>query len=132
MVDFCSQRIQNRPLGTDDAAAYSRIGRWIGIGVLLMAPLLTYAWVQMESLSIHYQMEELKRQNVQFREKNTALRTEHSALVNPDRIDREARRLGLVRSNSPRVTILYSEDSDSTSPAQNLVARFRLLDRGRH
>ena len=132
MVDFYSQRIQNRALRSDDAAAYSRIGRWIGIGVLLIAPLLVYAWVQMESLNIHYQMEELKRQNTQFREKNTALRAEHSNLVNPDRIDREARRLGLIRSNSPRVTILYSEDSDSDSPAQNLVARSRPLDRGRH
>lgn len=112
--------------------AYLRIGRWLGIGVLLMAPLLTYAWVQMESLNIHYQMEELKRQNAWLREKNTALRAEHSALINPERINLEAQQLGLIRSNSPTVTILYSEDSDSISPAQNLVAQSVLPENGWH
>jgi len=121
MVDCYHQSLSNRPISADNRTTYSEIARWIGVSALLVSLIVVYAWSHNEILQINYQMEQLRKDNEELVEINAALRTEQSALMNPESIDREARKLGLVTSNRAEVRIL-----DSTRPllrpSENLVA----------
>lgn len=122
MVDFFHQQLSNRPAGPSNRATYSEFVRWLSIGALFLSLILAYAWSHREILNIHYQMEQIRRENQQLRESNTALRAEYSSLVNPERIDKVAQQLGLVNSNRAEVRIL-----DSSIPVTgNLVAQSKL------
>lgn len=121
MMDFQPRRLNNRTAAADPEATYWEIARWVCVGAVFLALILTYAWLQTEILNVNYQMEQLKKDNNQLREMNTALRAEHSSLTNPEKIDRQARALGLISSNRAEVRILQTEPA-LLPPAENLVA----------
>ena len=118
MEDCYRQNIANRTVSADARSTYSEIARWVGVVALLVSLVVVYAWSHSEILQINYQMQQLRKENKELVEINTALRTEQSSLMNPEAIDREARKLGLVTSNRAEVRIL-----DSTRPpSENLLA----------
>lgn len=119
MVDFHLQRITNRAVAGEARATVWEIARCIGVGGLFLGLILTYAWLHMETLDIHYRIEELKKENQQLREMNAALRAEYSVLVDPDKIDRLARKLGLTSSNHAAVRIV---EATALAPAPNVLA----------
>ncbi|MGH9341434.1 MAG: FtsB family cell division protein [Acidobacteriota bacterium] len=121
MVDFNRQQLKNRPVSAGDQTTYSEMARWIFFGGLFIGLILVYAWLHMEMLDISYQMEQIKRENAQLRELNSALRAEYSSLLNPQKIDEEARRLGLIHSNREEVMILQAH-APGAVPPQNVVA----------
>jgi len=125
MVDFHYQDLSNRLMGADDRATFSEIARWISVVALLVCFVLAYAWSRNEILTIHYQMEHLRRESNELREINAALRAEHSSLINPESIDQEASKLGLVNSNRAEVRILDSEIVP-VQPTGNVVAQSTL------
>ncbi|MCZ6485226.1 MAG: hypothetical protein O6826_05975 [Acidobacteria bacterium] len=125
MLDFHYQDLNNRLMGADDRATFSEIARWISVVALLVCFVLAYAWSRNEILTIHYQMEHLRRESNELREINAALRAEHSSLINPENIDQEASKLGLVTSNRAEVRILDS-DIATVKPTSNVVAQSTL------
>ncbi|MCZ6770254.1 MAG: hypothetical protein O7D93_13515 [Acidobacteria bacterium] len=125
MLDFHYQDLNNRLMGADDRATFSEIARWISVVALLVCFVLAYAWSRNEILTIHYQMEHLRRESNELREINAALRAEHSSLINPESIDQEASKLGLVTSNRAEVRILDS-DIATVKPTSNVVAQSTL------
>ncbi len=125
MLDFHYQELSNRLMGADDRATFSEIARWISVVALLVCFVLAYAWSRNEILTIHYQMEHLRRESNELREINAALRAEHSSLINPESIDQEASKLGLVTSNRAEVRILDS-DIVTVKPTSNVVAQSTL------
>ncbi len=125
MVDFHYQDLSNRLMGADDRATFSEIARWISVVALLVCFVLAYAWSRNEILNIHYQMEHLRKESNELREINAALRAEHSSLINPESIDQEASKLGLVTSNRAEVRILDS-DIATVKPTSDVVAQSTL------
>ena len=125
MLDFHYQELSNRLMGADDRATFSEIARWISVVALLVCFVLAYAWSRNEILTIHYQMEQLRKESNELREINAALRAEHSSLINPESIDQEASKLGLVTSNRAEVRILDS-DIVTVKPTSNVVAQSTL------
>ncbi len=121
MVDFFQQQLTNRLLKADDRATYSEIARWICISALLVGLVLSSAWSHNEILNIQYQTEQLRRENSDLLELNTALRAEHFSLINPETMDQQAKALGLISSNRMEIKVLDSEITNSSS-SQNLVA----------
>ena len=122
MVDFSFQQLKNRPLNANEKTTYWQIGRWIFAGGLFVGLLLTYAWLHTEILRIHYHMEQFKKENSQLKEVTTALRAEQSSLQNPEKIDRQARQMGLISSHRSEVRILQA-DILSRKPPRNLLAK---------
>lgn len=131
MVDFFNQQFTNRPLGTSDRATYSEIFRWIAVGALFVSLILAYAWSHNEILNINYRMEQLRKENSELRENNTALRAEYSSLVSPENIDSQARQLGLITPNKAAVKILDS-DIPISRPNQALLAQTTLQKKSLH
>ena len=125
MLDFHYQDLSNRLMGADDRATFSEIARWISVVALLVCFVLAYAWSRNEILNIHYQMEHLRKESNELREINAALRAEHSSLINPESIDQEASKLGLVTSNRAEVRILDS-DIATVKPTSDVVAQSTL------
>ncbi|HLV00703.1 MAG TPA: hypothetical protein VKZ59_05520 [Acidobacteriota bacterium] len=124
MVDLNYQQISNRAIRTSDQGTISTMARWISVGGLFVALILSYAWINNEILSIQYEMEQLKRENTQLIEGNNAMRAELNALTNPDKIERVARGMGLISSNHAEVMIL-DVDQIKAAPSENLLAESR-------
>ena len=119
MIDLQHQELSNYPVGSDDRATFSEIARWISVVALLV---LAYAWSRNEILNIHYQMERLRKESNELGEINATLRAEHSSLINPESVYREASKLGLVSSNRTEVRILNS-DLATVKPSGQVVAQ---------
>ena len=109
MIDLQHQELSNYPVGSDDRATFSEIVRWISVVALLVWLILGYAWSRNEILNVHYQMERLKKGSNELGEINATLRAEHSSLINPESVYREASKLGLVSSNRTEVRILNAD-----------------------
>ncbi len=125
MIDLQHQELSNYPVGSDDRATFSEIARWISVVALLVCLILAYAWSRNEILNVHYQMERLRKESNELREINATLRAEHSSLINPESVYREASKLGLVGSNSTEVRILNS-DIAILKPTAQVVAQSAL------
>jgi len=131
MIDFQYQELSNYPVGSDDRATFSEIARWISVVALLVGLILAYAWSRNEILNIHYQMEHLRKESNELGEINATLRAEHSSLINPESVYREASKLGLVSSNRAEVTILNS-DIVTLKPTGQVVAQSTLRNKILH
>ena len=125
MIDLQHQELSNYPVGSDDRATFSEIARWISVVALLVCLILAYAWSRNEILNVHYQMERLRKESNELREINATLRAEHSSLINPESVYREASKLGLVGSNRAEVRILNS-DIVILKPTAQVVAQSAL------
>jgi hypothetical protein len=125
MIDLQHQELSNYPVGSDDRATFSEIARWISVVALLVCLILAYAWSRNEILNVHYQMERLRKESNELREINATLRAEHSSLINPESVYREASKLGLVGSNRAEVRILNS-DIVTLKPTAQVVAQSAL------
>ena len=125
MVDCYSQNLSNRPVGADDRATFSEIARWTAVGALIVCLILVYAWSHNEILSIHYQMEKLKKESGELREINSALRAEYSSLINPESVEHKAMELGLIASNRTEVRIIDSARREVES-SERMVAQSNL------
>lgn len=131
MVDCYRQNLSNRPVSADDRATLSEIARWVSVGALFVCLILVYAWSHNEILTIHYQMEQLKKESDELQEINAALRAEHSSLINPENIAREARKLGLIASNRGEIRILDSTIR-TIRASENIVAQSTLQKKTLH
>ena len=116
MVDLGLQRFQNQSFRGRGETASLRMPRWIALAGLLTGLVLAYAWSQLSITHINYEIENYRKKIVLLEEANSALRAEESALTNPEKIDRLAQGMGLVRSNHTEVLILEA------GPAKNLLA----------
>jgi cell division protein FtsB len=118
MVDYHSQRLNNRLDSRYDRSNLALIGLWVCVGSIFVGLMLAYAWLRVEILDVNYQMEQLKRDNNQLRQATHALRAEHSSLASPEMIDRKARQLGLT---SPDLKAVRFLDSTLHSPETGTV-----------
>lgn len=79
----------------------------VGLGALLAAVVLLYAWQHFEYLQLRYQVESLKSQRAQAAELNQELKLEVAGLRAPSRIDQIARgQLGLTAPGAGQVAAL--------------------------
>lgn len=79
----------------------------VGLGGLLTAVALLYAWQHFEYLQLRYQVESLKSQRAQAAELNQELKLEDASLRAPSRIDQIARgQLGLTAPGAGQVAPL--------------------------
>lgn len=87
------KRIDNsrlkRPVGSHRLREMARL---IGLGGLLAAAALFYAWQHFEYLQLRYRLESLKSERSQASELNQQLKLEMAGLRAPSRIDEIARR----------------------------------------
>jgi cell division protein FtsL len=87
------KRIDNSRLARAIPANRLReMARLIGLGTLLAAGALFYAWQHFEYLQIRYRVESLKSERTQASELNQQLKLEMAGLRAPSRIDEIARR----------------------------------------
>lgn len=121
MIDLSYQALNNRPASGTDRTTFWEIARWVSLATIFMALLLAYAWMHMEILNINYQIQHLKKENHELEESNSALRAEHSSLVNPTKIDQLARNMGMVAPEGHDVRILEAEPLPLV-PSRNMVA----------
>ena len=125
MVDCYLQDLINRPIKANNRTTYFEIVRWICVSGFFVSLILAYAWSQSEILNIQYQMEQLRRENEGLLELNTALRAEQSSLLNPETIDHQAKKLGLISSHQAQVKI-FDLDIPNERTSRNLVAQSQL------
>jgi cell division protein FtsL len=86
------KRIDNSRLARPIASGRLReMARLIGLGALLAAAFLFYAWQHFEYLQLRYRMESLKSERSQASELNQQLKLEEAGLRAPSRIDAIAR-----------------------------------------
>lgn len=131
MVDCHLQDLINRPVRADDRATCFEIVRWICVSGLFVSLILAYAWSQSEILNIQYRMEQLRRENEGLLELNAALRAEQSSLLNPETIDHQAKKLGLISSHHAEVRI-FNPDIPNETKSRNLVAQSQLQKKTLH
>lgn len=131
MIDLQHQELSNYPVGSDDRATFSEIARWISVVALLVCLILAYAWSRNEILNVHYRMERLRKESNELQEINATLRAEHSSLISPESVYREASKLGLVASNRAEVRILDS-DISTLKPTAQVVAQSALQKKFLH
>lgn len=87
------KRIDNSRLARPMASGRLReMARLIGLGGLLAAAALFYAWQHFEYLQLRYRVESLKSERSQVSELNQQLKLEMAGLRAPSRIDDIARR----------------------------------------
>lgn len=91
-----SARVENRRVTLEAPAAPLRLG-WI-IAVLAVATLagLLYAFTSVRSLDLSYQLSKALKTQRQLRESSRRLLVELNHLRAPERLEREAQRLGLA------------------------------------
>ena len=86
------KRIDNSRLARPMASGRLReMARLIGLGALLAAAALFYAWQHFEYLQVRYRVESLKSERSQASELNQQLKLEMAGLRAPSRIDEIAR-----------------------------------------
>ena len=78
-----------RPIASDRLREMARV---IGLGTLLAAAALFYAWQHFQFLQLRYRVETLKAERSQASELNQQLKLEIAGLRAPSRIDEIARR----------------------------------------
>ena len=87
------KRIDNSRLARPIASERLReMARLIGLGALLAAAALFYAWQHFQFLQLRYRVESLKAERSQSSELNQQLKLEIAGLRAPSRIDEIARR----------------------------------------
>lgn len=106
MVDYSLQRIDNQIYYANDGSAFRQIAKWLVVVVFFAALLLVYASLLHEILSVGYEMEKLKRENLSLENKFEHLKVEYNALVDPLRIEEEASDLGLITSSDQKIIVL--------------------------
>ncbi len=120
MVDLGMQSLRNQPFRGKSEASYLWMPRCIALAGLVTGLILSYVWSQDAITGISYRIEDYRQENAQLVDAIGGLRAEQSSLVNPEKIDRLAADLGLVRSNQAEVRIL--EGVPQTESAENLLA----------
>ncbi|HXK59413.1 MAG TPA: septum formation initiator family protein [Acidobacteriota bacterium] len=108
MVDFQCQQLRNRPICNERRSPLTEITWWCCLTCLLLGLVLAYAWFHNQIMDVNYQIEKLQNENARLREANVELRAEQARLMTPERIDQQARRLGLVTPDQGQVMILHA------------------------
>ena len=116
MVDLGVQRFQNQSFRGKNEPSHFWMPRCIALAGLILG----YVWSQDAITGSSYRIEELRQGNAQLADAIGSLRAEQSSLVNPEKIDRLAAGLGLVRSNQVRVRIV--EGVPQSESTENLLA----------
>ena len=105
-----------RPIGPDRLWEMIRL---IGLGALLAAGALFYAWQHFEYLQLRYRVESLKSERAQASELNQQLKLEMAGLRAPSRIDEIARRQ--LRLTAP----IPGQVAPLDAPSEPVVAQAR-------
>lgn len=117
MVDYQYQQLRNRPTCSEHKSPLTEIAWWCCLGCLLLALILSYAWFHNQALDVNRQIQKLQSDNSRLRESNAALRAEQATLMAPERIDQEARKLGLVTPDDGQVKVLHANFIQEPSDA---------------
>ncbi len=106
MVDMSTLVLRNRKLNHNKGISSWEVAGWLMTGTLLVSLALIYGWNQQQMIGLGYQIETLRQENRKLSERQQALRAEYETQTSADRLDRKARKLGLVSANRPAVTII--------------------------
>ena len=119
--------VRNNPIIREvDEARQRELWRSAGVGTLLMAVLLFYAWQHFEMLRHGYRIEGMRQELAAGQEGNRHLRLEIETLRAPERIERLAiERLRLVHPAQDEATVIERATA-SDLPDDSVVARHRL------
>jgi hypothetical protein len=82
----------------------------------------TYAWQHFKAIEYGYQIESAKRELSSMTEMNHALRLEDASLRNPERIDKLARRMGLVPPEPGQVMRMDGASGEAQGPVMASAA----------
>ena len=94
-----------------------------GVGVVLVAVLLSSAWLHFELLQLGYDVEELQKVRAVESDINRHLRLEMAALRAPHRIEKLAtERLGMVSPGATE-TVVLERVTPTPPPATSVIAR---------
>ncbi len=124
MVDLNAQHVVNRTLGASEKTTILEVFKCILVAGLVVAFLLSSAWIRGDILTIQYQIETLNRTNSELREANDLLKAERNTLAAPAEIERVAGELGLISSNNESVLLLRG---DEPMPTHRQVAQSRTM-----
>jgi cell division protein FtsB len=86
------------------AIRWDLVGRWALIGVLVLVVYL-YIGPAAKWVSTYREADRKRAEVAQLREENRKLRERRRALRNPDALEREARRLGMVKAGEKSYVI---------------------------
>ena len=95
------------------------MARLIGLGALLAAAFLFYAWQHFEYLQLRYQIEALKSQRSQASELNQQLKLEVAGLRAPSRID------SIARAQLKLTAPIPSQVAPLEGPSEPVLAQVR-------
>lgn len=122
MVDFNLQRISNQQIAESNLLTIFQTVKWSAIAVFFLALILSYAWLHNEILTLQYEMERLTQENSALVENNETLQAQHTSMIDLEKIDAVASRLGLIGSHMEAVSIL---DGEAPRFRQTLLAQSR-------
>jgi cell division protein FtsL len=114
------KRIDNSRLARPIASGRLReMARLIGLGALLAAAFLFYAWQHFEYLQLRYRMESLKSERSQASELNQQLKLEEAGLRAPSRID------AIARAQLKLTAPIAGQVAPLEGPSEPVVAQVR-------
>lgn len=74
--------------------------------VIALSPLAVYVLHQMHYLQVRYRIEEIRQQQEFLQKAEERLRSERASLLSPVRVERRARRLGLMPASPESVIVV--------------------------
>jgi cell division protein FtsL len=91
----------------------------LGLGILVFLCVLLISWQHLQCVRAGYEIEDLKAQRVTLQESNYQLRLRQAARADPQRIDTQARKLGMVSPSPQQVIPWGGTDVPSLSRAKS-------------
>lgn len=124
MVDLNAQHVVNRTLSASEKTTLLEVFKCILFAGLIVAFLLSSAWIRSDILNIQYQIETLNRTNQELVEANDLLKAELNSLAAPAEIERVATELGLISSNNKSILFMKG---DEPRPTHRQVAQSQTM-----
>ena len=125
MVDVNSQRIINRSLEGNDHSTLFQVIKWLCLGGIFLAVVITSAAVRKEIRELKYQIEDLNDSNAKLVVDNDLLRVEYNSITAPQELEKASLELGLISSNSAEILTL---DVESLKTARGQMAMTETQD----
>jgi hypothetical protein len=116
----------SRLVKVDDAQRNREMRSFAGVLAFLFLCVFAYTWQHFKAIEYGYQIEGMKRElNAQV-EIGSALKLQQAKLVDPERIDQLARRMGLVPPQ-PGQVIRMEDAADTGAPVMASMAPVTVL-----
>jgi hypothetical protein len=125
-VFFVKHLDNSRLVKAADPVRVKEMRRFAIAMTMLFAVVMLYGWQHLSSIEIGYHVEAEKAQLLQLQEQNRQLGLSQAQLCDLNRLDREARRLGMDAPHSGQVILPESGLDTDLGPGAPVMAQVRM------